>query len=523
MVIDENKASAFQEETKETCTVFSSNSSITSNTAATTTTNNIIHNNPKKRKADVLGRLEQSKESLGRGALTGWTTCPLCAGISKKKFALGRGIAAHLHAVHTPWKPGKAELRKRRRLEERRQMERKRKKCNNNNTEICSTTPNSNNQQDETDESRISNQLTSWEPTLEEQEQWDQKVLAIAAELEEKARQQQAGNNQSLEASSSSTTKGDGSSVIIISRGLDRNGNESHSYRDSLPTFIQAAADGMLDTLVDLVNNCKTKNAAVLEMGDDGNANIDGHLVSIHKLLETRDRNGSTAEHWAAGEGHLHCLQYLFELRSQTTKCQNDGNNTIQPSKEEVTNKKIRRRDGKTCLHYAARNGRLDCIRYLLSTDKNVDVDEMSGDGTTPIHMACYGGHPEAVRLLLQHGASLECSNEWGCGVAHWVGMTRCESKWETRDLCNLLLERGISYAIPQKQGHTALHKAAQRKNRHVIEWMSQRKDEGGAGLSEEDQKKAGLPDKGGHKPSDIWKSVGGQDSFAKWMKGLQW
>ena len=149
----------------------------------------------------------------------------------------------------------------------------------------------------------------------------------------------------------------------------------------------------------------------------------------------------------------------------------------------------------------------------------------MLNDGGMEIilDLACYGGHPEAVRLLLQHGASLQCSNEWGCGAAHWVGMTRCESKVQTRNLCTMLLERGTCFASPQKQGHTALHKAAQRKNRYVIEWMSQGTDEGGAGLSAEDRKKAGLPDKGGHKPSDIWKSVGGEESFATWVKELEW
>jgi hypothetical protein len=47
----------------------------------------------------------------------------------------------------------------------------------------------------------------------------------------------------------------------------------------------------------------------------------------------------------------------------------------------------IRRRDGKTCLHYAARNGKIDCIQFLLEKKQYKhlchEVDEKSGDGTT--------------------------------------------------------------------------------------------------------------------------------------------
>ena len=87
----------------------------------------------RKRKADSLGRIAalsvtdawtddvlappvpSVRTTTGRGALAGWTRCPLCGRHSQKRFALGRGIATHLHAVHTPWKPGKVERNVRRR------------------------------------------------------------------------------------------------------------------------------------------------------------------------------------------------------------------------------------------------------------------------------------------------------------------------------------------------------------------------------------------------------------------------
>jgi ankyrin repeat protein len=152
------------------------------------------------------------------------------------------------------------------------------------------------------------------------------------------------------------------------------------------------------------------------------------------------------------------------------------------------------------------------------------DVDEASGDGTTPLHLACFGGQVDAFDVLVEHGASVAAKNEWGCDAAHWMGMTRCECKDDVWRLCNRLAQGGVTFVEQQKQGHTALHKAAQRKNRHVIEWMAGSKADGGAGLSVEERRLAARPDDGGHIPSDIWRSVDGDPAFGAWMRAeMQW
>jgi hypothetical protein len=407
-----------------------------------------------KRKADVLSRVaEGTTSTTGRGAVSGWTTCPLCGRHSQKLFALGRGITAHLHAVHTPWNPGSIEHKKRRRLIQRQEAERKR----NNNL----STP----------KSSIETPRP-WDPTENEQEEWAQRVLQIAAKLEEKVK----------------------SSGIIdcVKRCLDRNGKQSQSYRESLPPFLQAAADGDLTQLQSIVEKCK-------------NSSTEKDSDALRKLLDTRDRNGSNALHWASGGGHLACLKFLLKVRDSQPK----------ESKDSAT--RIRRRDGKTCVHYAARNGHLNCIQYLLQ--KGHYVDETSGDGTTPLHMACYGGHAHVVEFLIANGANVHETNEWGCGCAHWAGMTQSKSCDDVRALCQVLKTKEVSFHIPQKQGHSPLHKASQRQNRHVIEWMAEAADQGGAGLSPLERRQASEADFGGHRPSEIWRSLGGDESFAEWMK----
>lgn len=392
----------------------------------------------KKRKADAMGRMAGASKvfKTGRGSEAGWTDCPLCPH-SQKRYANGRGLAAHLDAMHRPWQPGQAEVKRRRREYEREKAEKRRH-----------------------GECVPDFEVRTWTPTEEEVLSWEGRMLSIIKQAEE----QQQSNNV----------------------GIDRTGDKNVAYRDSLPPFLQAAADGDLAQL-----------QAMIELAEKRG--------TVEDLLYTRDRHMSTADHWAAGGGHLACLKLLIDLRDKYG------------TRDVGTARRVRRRDGKTSLHYAARNGRLECIDFLL--DRGAEIDEPSGDGTTPLHLAVFGGHSAAVELLIQRGASATSHNEWGCTAAHWAGMTKCDAKHETERLCNLLKRHGVSFVDRQKQGHSSLHKAAQRLNRHIIEWLARGENEGGAGLTDDERRAAGGPDDGGNLPSEIWKSAGGEESFASWMR----
>ena len=58
-----------------------------------------------------------------------------------------------------------------------------------------------------------------------------------------------------------------------------------------------------------------------------------------------------------------------------------------------------------TCLHVAARTGRTEIVRFLLS--KGVNVYARARSDYTPLHFAAENGYVEIVRLLLQAGAKV--------------------------------------------------------------------------------------------------------------------
>lgn len=203
---------------------------------------------------------------------------------------------------------------------------------------------------------------------------------------------------------------------------------------------------------------------------------------------------------------------------------------------EKIATTRRRKRDGKTALHYAARNGHNNIIDYLLdsNTDRNnpndpnsigkiTNVDIPSGDGTTPLHLACYGGNLHTIKHLIENFKANPCVvNEWGCGVGHWIAISKHSDPAEINRVLDYTKE-DIStmttfdiYGTAQKQGHTAVHKAAQKLNKTVIRWLVL---EAKCNWTDEQKKIAGAMDSGGNRPSDIWFLMGGDDEFMEWMK----
>eukprot|EP00759_Apiculatamorpha_spiralis_P018322 PhF_6_TR24778/c0_g1_i2/m.34036 len=73
--------------------------------------------------------------------------------------------------------------------------------------------------------------------------------------------------------------------------------------------------------------------------------------------------------------------------------------------------------NGFTPLHFAALNGHVHVMRFLLS--QKVDVDALGHDGSTPLMRAALGGFPKACQLLLDHGAVLSIQDKRGYTAMH--------------------------------------------------------------------------------------------------------
>lgn len=68
-----------------------------------------------------------------------------------------------------------------------------------------------------------------------------------------------------------------------------------------------------------------------------------------------------------------------------------------------VLNVNLKDKWGKTPLHYASNDGKLDIVQVLL--EAKAKIDKKSRDGYTPLHLAAYMGKYEVFKFLLLNGA----------------------------------------------------------------------------------------------------------------------
>mmetsp|Transcript_28746 Transcript_28746/g.56474 ORF Transcript_28746/g.56474 Transcript_28746/m.56474 type:complete len:332 (+) Transcript_28746:63-1058(+) len=81
----------------------------------------------------------------------------------------------------------------------------------------------------------------------------------------------------------------------------------------------------------------------------------------------------------------------------------------IQEKLAEVTAKGI---DNWTALHFAARQGHLPVVNFLIK--QSADIDAVNKNGWSPLHLCCYQGHVEIAETILTCGAEINMKDRQG-------------------------------------------------------------------------------------------------------------
>jgi ankyrin repeat protein len=121
-----------------------------------------------------------------------------------------------------------------------------------------------------------------------------------------------------------------------------------------------------------------------------------------------------------------------------------------------------------TPIHWAAKLGRLECLKHLANYGGNLTAEDGSVEGNSTIHFAVIHGQEEITRWLLDNGVCVNTANKIGVtplAYATLYGYTR---------LVQILVEKGanVNYQISGFNNATPLHLALRGGNQDVVRML---------------------------------------------------
>ena len=182
-----------------------------------------------------------------------------------------------------------------------------------------------------------------------------------------------------------------------------------------------------------------------------------GNVLAMQELIRQGldpstyiDNKGASLLLWAAGAGQLDMAKLLIVRGCSPDFCQR-GKRGFQ---------------GRTALHWAARNGHLDMVVYLTQEHK-VCLDAKTVDGTTAFCWAAWQGHEHIMKYLHAQGCDVSSVNSFGCNAALWAAQGSGSAQ-----IIAWLDAIGCSCLVLNDNNHGILHKAAQRGKHDVCDWF---------------------------------------------------
>ncbi|KAF4079768.1 hypothetical protein AMELA_G00182050 [Ameiurus melas] len=148
-------------------------------------------------------------------------------------------------------------------------------------------------------------------------------------------------------------------------------------------------------------------------------------------------------------DGHLCKIKHQIEETSEMKQCMNAPVG----------------KSGDTLLHYAARHGHLDIVKYFVE-DLNVDVELHNKDYKRALHEASSMCHEQCVRYLVDKGAKIDCLKK-----ADWTPlMMACTRR--NLEVIRVLLDHGADPTLQNKDGWNSFHIACREGDPAVIEHL---------------------------------------------------
>jgi ankyrin repeat protein len=141
---------------------------------------------------------------------------------------------------------------------------------------------------------------------------------------------------------------------------------------------------------------------------------------------------GTTALTWAIAEHHADAVALLIERDANVSVVSKAvwgrGRGAEGRAPEEAEAEPISYANGGfTPLHFAAREGQIEVVEFLLTAGARLDA--IAADGKTPLNLAIYNGHYELAENLIEAGADVNLADAEGFPPLFWA-VDRRNMEW---------------------------------------------------------------------------------------------
>ena len=157
-------------------------------------------------------------------------------------------------------------------------------------------------------------------------------------------------------------------------------------------------------------------------------------LVEWGARVDTPNKEGRTALHWAAENGHGEFISFLATRGADPNKPGSDQQQRP--------------------LHLAARTGHLGAALALLRA-RGADPNVQNARRRTALHLAAEQGHVELCRALIQCGANPRLTDRWG--MTPMYRPMQCRDRLQTARLMEVLIRGGGELNGAERKGWTPL------------------------------------------------------------------
>ena len=121
--------------------------------------------------------------------------------------------------------------------------------------------------------------------------------------------------------------------------------------------------------------------------------------------------------------------------------------------------------EGMTALHYAAQNGDIDIIRYLVEHGADITAQDYE-QSRSVLHFAAQNGNIECIKYLTEHGANLLDHDMNGATAFHHAVLSN------NLEAVKYFVTKKLDYKAKDKRGWSAMHYAAEGGSIEVMKYL---------------------------------------------------